>query len=57
MSFSEQVLGTHVIANTQGRFSFPLQNCIPVRCKAHRSTFMLRQAETPTVSDLGSKPR
>lgn len=25
MSFSEQVLETHVIANTQGRFSFPLQ--------------------------------
>ena len=41
MGASEQVLGTHSIANVRGVFFMPAYNCIPVRRKVRRSSIML----------------
>ncbi len=45
---SEQVLGTHSIANVRGVFFMPI-NCIPVRRKVRRSSIML--GGTPALAN------
>ncbi len=42
MFSSEQVLGTHEVADLTGVFFMPADNCIPVRRKVRRSSIMLR---------------
>jgi hypothetical protein len=48
MGASEQVLGTHSIANARGVFFMP-NNCIPVRRKVRRSSIML--CGTPALAN------
>ena len=48
MGASEQVLGTHSIANVRGVFFMP-DNCIPVRRKVRRSSIML--CGTPALAN------
>ena len=51
---SEQVLETHKIASVPGIFLLPY-NCIPVRCKAHRSTSIATASRNAQRSDPGSQ--
>ena len=47
---SEQVRETHKVAALPGIFLLPY-NCIPVRCKAHRSTFIATASRNAHRSD------
>ena len=49
---SEQVRETHKVASSPGIFLLPY-NCIPVRCKAHCSTFIATASRNAHRSDPG----